>query len=798
MAPSGSAAEETDNFFASFDQQFPPSPFGETKVLPDVSGHIQAPFGTTLLTEVSGHNTLIEQKPPEKLQSIPASPQRSVVSQLSAKWNEEKTMSPKKWEKPFGSVDLSIDFADTNACILERTPDQSEPLSIEVTDHPETERDDEEDKSEPPSLEATDDDELLQVATTTDGTAYLELSMEFLEVNLPEEPAPEKISRRSSICSVLSSATVARKRKEKRRGKRRDHQKIVSIAKESTLDTGGDGSSSPEKTKDEEKSPKTSPSKEKHKKKHRHRTKNVPAADSEEIRASKEAVSSASVQIQACLDSATTESVEMLAEPESPRPSGRAPPSPKRLSPSKLKESINSLDSPQSPRKSPNSPMRDKYWSPSKLGDSTISMGSPRRPRKSPASPRKDYWSPSKLGDSCNSMGSKNLKKKRKRAGQSKRNIPPGSKEQPSSFAAVSDLPLPDLDTILTTDAELALVGDVWMDSPVRSMERKNVLNSPQRVKLIGETNVRTIKLAESMPGDYENGLLDKHKDTKEPERSLFDILNIDPWDREGSVYSDNEAVAAMQRDESVCATKYNFEAFENKLYPLFMLCAIGASLEAVQTCFEKYPAALDERDHTGSSPLHYASSYAGDVDIMEWLMAKKPSQLDEVDVLKRSPFHVACLYNARVTTLKVLISKSPNGLAALDYEGNTTLHVATEQDAPLEVIDLLIKKYPDALLTKRSDGSTPLHVALAAGAETGTIKMLMKAKPEALGIANDTGKLPLHASLEAAAVNPKTVKLVVKGYPNALKAINRERETPLAVAKRLGLGKNIVSLLKS
>lgn len=342
-------------------------------------------------------------------------------------------------------------------------------------------------------------------------------------------------------------------------------------------------------------------------------------------------------------------------------------------------------------------------------------------------------------------------------------------------------------------EAELVLVGDMWMAGQDQSKGRQTA----SKLADLGNTgtDVRNVKLSVSMPGD--NELFSVGDDNVDQDRRLLEILDIDPWDREGSSYSNAAAMAALEREPGSCAEKHEFDAFGHKLYPFAMLCAIGASLEVVQRCYDKYPQAIGAKDPTDGTPLHYACAYAGSAELVQWLIEKKPDQLNEVDLLQRSPFHVACLYSARCDILKILVAKSPEGLEVRDYESNTTLHVAAEHDAPAEVLEFLAKESPLALVTRRKDGSTPLHLALDSGVDPHKIKSLLNVNYDALKIPDDKGQLPIHTCLFCPTVDAKTVTYLSQSYPEGLKMATKAGETPHCISKRLKLKSSIRALLK-
>lgn len=75
------------------------------------------------------------------------------------------------------------------------------------------------------------------------------------------------------------------------------------------------------------------------------------------------------------------------------------------------------------------------------------------------------------------------------------------------------------------------------------------------------------------------------HRDSA---NELFKLLNRDPLS-ESIAYSDNAMAAFLLKHPEVYAVKYAFEAFNEPIYPLSMLCALRPSAYAVQLCFEAH-----------------------------------------------------------------------------------------------------------------------------------------------------------------------------------------------------------------
>jgi hypothetical protein len=335
-------------------------------------------------------------------------------------------------------------------------------------------------------------------------------------------------------------------------------------------------------------------------------------------------------------------------------------------------------------------------------------------------------------------------------------------------------------------DAQLAVLDDVWMG--------KSEADSQFRVGL-DETVVTLPAIFQDDDDDD-----DEEEDEGEPrnDRALNEILDVDSWwDLKKSGYSNKEAMATIERDPSACSKKYQFNSFGSEMYPLSMMCAIGASVEALKLCYESYPGAIKEKVAGFGSPLHCACAHAGTVDLIGWLIETDPTLVDIVDPLQRSAFHVACMYSPRADALAVLIEKAPEGLGKQDYDGNTALHLACENDVSLDVVELLAQKYPDSVRTRRKDGSTPLHLALSTDYDETKIKTLLKANAAALQVADNEGRLPIHMAV-LSRKNKSIIRQLVKGYPGGLSTTTNEGETPHAISRRIKLDSNVRSLLKA
>jgi hypothetical protein len=108
----------------------------------------------------------------------------------------------------------------------------------------------------------------------------------------------------------------------------------------------------------------------------------------------------------------------------------------------------------------------------------------------------------------------------------------------------------------------------------------------------------------------------------------LFTLINVDPFSVGDSKYSDDEAIGAMIMEPQTCTRKQLFKGFCSEIYPLSMMCAIGADLSAIEACYQCHPEALKEKDMFVGTPLHYAVAYQAPPEVVKWLIDEEPSAL--------------------------------------------------------------------------------------------------------------------------------------------------------------------------
>jgi len=293
----------------------------------------------------------------------------------------------------------------------------------------------------------------------------------------------------------------------------------------------------------------------------------------------------------------------------------------------------------------------------------------------------------------------------------------------------------------------------------------------------------------------------------QKPSQQLFALLDLDPSQKkERKQYSDAQVLALLEGWPDLARDKYEFKAFQGEnrhqhdvaalVYPLSMLCALGASKEAIIRCYMAHPSALSEVDNALGCPLHYACAYHAKEGLVRFLCKKEPSITTLVDVEhKRTPLHVATMHDAPIEVISVLILKGLTALTMPDNNGNTPLHLACQEDADFQVIQALAQAQPAVCVAQSSSGATPLHLALFHELPHTMIQTLVQANVKALEVADSKGRLPLHVAV-GAETTPKTMQFLVDQYPGACQVENNHGRTPYATAKKHGKGKEILSVL--
>ncbi|KAL3923235.1 MAG: hypothetical protein SGILL_001769, partial [Bacillariaceae sp.] len=191
----------------------------------------------------------------------------------------------------------------------------------------------------------------------------------------------------------------------------------------------------------------------------------------------------------------------------------------------------------------------------------------------------------------------------------------------------------------------------------------------------------------------------------------LLKKLNHDPWD-EFKKYSDPDVREFLERHPETASIMYDFTHFSGYIFPLSMLCTLGASPQTIEQAYKAYKPAIDECDVWIGTPLHYACSYKAKSNVVSVLISKQPAMLQRTNQFGRTPLHTACLFKGSTKMVSVLLQKFPRAAVIPEKDGYTPLHLACENGAHSEIVKMLASSNPETCLAQTTKGSSPLDLA--------------------------------------------------------------------------------------
>lgn len=185
-------------------------------------------------------------------------------------------------------------------------------------------------------------------------------------------------------------------------------------------------------------------------------------------------------------------------------------------------------------------------------------------------------------------------------------------------------------------------------------------------------------------------------KHTESNSDKFYKLINIALSD----ALNENEIVALIKLDPTVCAEKYPIESISLEfIYPLHALCSLpGASLSLIKKVYKAYPDALYDATSQIGNPIHYCCTFNVNtsLDIINFLCTKTTTNDNDTTLelllqttnldAERTPLHLACCYcstnntnddNNNVSsfeTVAYLTEKYPNACQIQDCEGCTPL----------------------------------------------------------------------------------------------------------------------------
>lgn len=136
---------------------------------------------------------------------------------------------------------------------------------------------------------------------------------------------------------------------------------------------------------------------------------------------------------------------------------------------------------------------------------------------------------------------------------------------------------------------------------------------------------------------------------------TFFELLDLNPWRQE--LVDEAAFLRMIDAEPQACRRKYKFDAFDDDLlHPLHMICALGATVDAVKACYKAYPEALDHNHSTLGGPLHYACAFGATVDVVLYLAKKDSDALEKTNKEGKTPLHLACQSHAQQSDVVSLI----------------------------------------------------------------------------------------------------------------------------------------------
>ncbi|KAJ1274828.1 hypothetical protein BS78_05G090400 [Paspalum vaginatum] len=183
---------------------------------------------------------------------------------------------------------------------------------------------------------------------------------------------------------------------------------------------------------------------------------------------------------------------------------------------------------------------------------------------------------------------------------------------------------------------------------------------------------------------------------------------------------------------------------------------AVFQSSEMVNLLLEWRPTLADQVDSSGSSPLHFASSYGGLTIVSAILGAAPRGTVYMKDSGGLSALHVAArMGHARV--VEDMVKMFPDAAEILDGGGGTFLHAAAKEKRSSVVWVAIKNPWLRGLLDAQDrDGNTPLHLAVAAGAH-GVVEALLRKGKVRTHVLNNGG----HTAFDLVARSTSFVTMV-------------------------------------
>jgi len=169
------------------------------------------------------------------------------------------------------------------------------------------------------------------------------------------------------------------------------------------------------------------------------------------------------------------------------------------------------------------------------------------------------------------------------------------------------------------------------------------------------------------------------------PEDTFFELLDLNPH-REEKLEED-EFLTELAKDPSMASKMYTFDAFEDvPLYPLHMICALGASTDCVKACYKAHPAAMELCTDTMGFPVHFATAFDAAVDVVHYLAKKDAAALEHQNAADgKTPLHLAAASEFGSPDVVIFLTeRCPKACELKDGQGNTPLNLLCRMEEPV------------------------------------------------------------------------------------------------------------------
>jgi len=290
-----------------------------------------------------------------------------------------------------------------------------------------------------------------------------------------------------------------------------------------------------------------------------------------------------------------------------------------------------------------------------------------------------------------------------------------------------------------------------------------------------------------------------------------------------------HQAAAATNKSPDFC--KILVDAYPESIrrgddtssLPLHLACSNGRP-DTVECLFGLYPESLRIRNDGGHLPIHCAAMSGENISkIIEFLLIQDPECLSKSVVAPTQlgsihngnlPLHLICAFwridEYNVTEL--LFDLYPEAILIRNERGQLPFDVLRSKDDELSINSETGRPHDEevrkrnrellaflsaqmsyaykaqdgnALITPDRTGSLPLHNAVRSGAPLGSIKLLVKGYLNAVHAPNDSGMLPLDTACHSSTLG--VVKYLSDLVPDHLNRCDRNKNYPLHHACRGG-----------